>query len=69
MKQPCELHCPDRSPECHGKCEKWLEYEKERNKAYIERNKEKEINRTLYEIERKRKEDIALGRMHARKRK
>lgn len=26
MKQPCAKDCPDRSPECHSVCEKYLAY-------------------------------------------
>ena len=26
MKQPCVKDCPNRSPTCHGDCEKYLEY-------------------------------------------
>lgn len=26
MKQPCVKECPNRSPTCHGDCEKYLEY-------------------------------------------
>lgn len=36
-KQPCLKECPDRSPECHSKCEKWLIYEKALHEFYKER--------------------------------
>lgn len=65
-KVPC-YKCPDRKAECHSKCEKWLEYEKVRNAEYVEANKRKELARTLYEIERDRKADIATGRMSQRR--
>ena len=32
MKSPCEKNCPDRSPTCHGECEKYLEYYAHRRK-------------------------------------
>ena len=47
MKQPCLRDCPDRWAECHATCEKWLEYEAERNKQYEERA---EIVRQAYEV-------------------
>lgn len=69
MKQPCQINCPDRNAECHGKCEKWLVYEKARNEEYERKGKEKEKDRVLYEMERDRKRDIALGRMKNRRNK
>ncbi len=69
MKQPCQIKCPDRNAECHAKCEKWLEYERARNEEYERKGKEKEKDRVLYEIERDRKRDIALGRMKKRRNK
>lgn len=67
VKMPCKRDCPDRKAECHAKCEKWLEYEKARNAEYERVAKIKELNRTLYEIERDRKADIATGRMRQRR--
>lgn len=39
MKPPCGKYCPDRTADCHSTCEKWQEYERERNKDYEERYK------------------------------
>lgn len=69
MKQPCDKHCPDRSAECHSTCERWLQYEAERNKQYDENKRISETLTILYEIERKRKADIATGRMRHRRSK
>lgn len=69
MKQPCQINCPNRTAECHGKCEKWLVYEKVRNEEYERIGKEKEQDRVLYELERDRKRDVALGRMKNRRNK
>lgn len=69
MKQPCDKNCPDRSAECHSRCEKWLEYEKARNEEYARRAEEKQKEGILYQIERDRKRDIALGRMRKRRSK
>lgn len=69
MKQPCQKNCPNRNAECHTKCEKWLAYEKARNEEYERKGKEKEQDRVLYELERDRKRDIALGRMKKRRNK
>lgn len=69
MKQPCQINCPNRNAECHAKCEKWLEYEKARNEEYERKGKEKEKDRVLFELERDRKRDIALGRMKKRRNK
>lgn len=67
MKHPCDLHCPDRSAECHAHCEKWLEYEKARNEEYKERNRAKELACIAYQIERDRKHDVATGKTSRRK--
>lgn len=32
--QPCKPNCPDRSGICHSICQKWKEYEKQRNENY-----------------------------------
>ena len=69
MKQPCDKKCPDRSAECHSRCGKWLEYEKARNEEYARRAEEKHNEGVLYQIERDRKRDIALGRMKRRRNK
>ncbi len=42
LKQPCSPNCENRSAICHSICEKWLVYEKDRNKAYEERMERKE---------------------------
>ena len=68
MKPPCK-NCPDRNAECHAICEKWLIYEKARNEAYIEKNKEIELMRILNSIDRDRKRNIVTGKMNKRKRK
>ena len=34
MKQPCDRGCPNRSATCHGTCEAYLAFEKERNASY-----------------------------------
>ena len=34
MKQPCSYDCPNRSATCHGSCEAYLAFEKERNASY-----------------------------------
>lgn len=65
-KVPC-FKCPDRTAECHSVCEKWLAYEAERNAEYERVGKEKELAYALAEIERRRKADIATGRMRHRK--
>lgn len=36
---PC-YECPDRAPHCHGSCDKYQEYLKERHELYIRRAKE-----------------------------
>ena len=69
MKPPCTEYCPNRKAECHSKCEKWLEYEKARNEEYKRRGKEKELCRVLYEMERDRKRDIALGKLTSKRSK
>ena len=48
---------------------KWLEYEKARNEEYKRRGKEKELYRVLYEMERDRKRDIALGKLTSKRSK
>ena len=34
MKQPCDRDCPNRSATCHGTCEAYLAFERERNASY-----------------------------------
>lgn len=36
---PCERSCPDRTPECHGKCEKYGKWREKRDKMLDEKNK------------------------------
>lgn len=43
MKSPCDKDCSDRSPTCHGKCVKYLEF-------YNERQKENEARHTYNSI-------------------
>ena len=42
VKQPCEKDCPERSPECHGKCERYKAFQAERMRQY-ELNAQKAI--------------------------
>jgi hypothetical protein len=44
MKNPCEKNCPNRSPTCHGKCEKYQLFFKERIKENEERHRINSIN-------------------------
>lgn len=39
-KAPC-LNCPDRSPTCHGECEKYKQFKAEREVENAERYKER----------------------------
>lgn len=44
MKNPCVKECPDRSPTCHGECEKYAAYaawceEKRQERAAYARSK------------------------------
>lgn len=43
MKTPCNGHCPDRSPTCHHKCEKYLAFCEKRRKENEERRKAKRL--------------------------
>lgn len=66
MKPPCRKDCPDRSPECHGKCKKNLLYESWKREEY----KRREIlsnaavpSETFDRIDRKnRKREARRGR-------
>ena len=49
-KNPC-YQCPDRSAECHAKCERWAEYEAKRNERYAMQKKQREFNEMMGEIE------------------
>lgn len=69
MKQPCKIDCPERSAECHARCERWLEYERARGEEYARRRREKEKEGLLDSLERDRKRDIALGRLRKRRNK
>ena len=69
MNHPCRQDCPDRNAECHAICEKWKAYETERNREYERVKEEREKSQALYQIERDRKRDIALGKMRRRRNK
>ena len=42
LRAPCK-DCPDRHPECHGRCEKYLAFRAERDKYNEARRIEKQI--------------------------
>ena len=44
-KQICERDCPDRSPSCHGTCEKYLQFHEDRKAQNEAKLKEKTIDR------------------------
>jgi hypothetical protein len=37
MENPCKKDCPRRSPTCHGKCEKYLDFSRERQAENVAR--------------------------------
>lgn len=41
---PCKKDCPNRSPSCHGQCDAYIAYEKERNAIYEQRAKQRETD-------------------------
>ena len=40
---PCERGCPERHAECHGKCEKYLEWRKKKD-AYLEEKERRQAS-------------------------
>ena len=50
---PCERACPDRTPECHGKCEKYLEWREKRDEMLDEKNK-RQIEKDIMSEAKKR---------------
>lgn len=66
-KQPCPKECPDRSPECRGKCEKWLTYEKALHEFYKERVEAYNQAYILNEIERDRYLKLKTGRVRKKR--
>ena len=67
VKQPCDMHYPERSAECHAICEKWKAYEQARNAEYERVAQVKKQVYDLNEIEKKRKRDLATGKMRTRR--
>lgn len=47
-KSPCSPNCDGRSGICHSICEKWKEYEKERNAFYEDTLNRKESAKRTY---------------------
>ena len=45
IKSVCKPDCPDRSWDCHGKCEKYKAYRAECDKAMEKRYQEKQFER------------------------
>lgn len=35
---PCKRACPERTPECHGQCERYTEWRKKRDASLVEKN-------------------------------
>ena len=35
---PCERNCPERTPECHGGCERYAKWRKKKDAEIAERN-------------------------------
>ena len=48
VKPTCGKDCPDRSWDCHGKCEKYKAYRAECDNALNKRFREKEGERDMY---------------------
>lgn len=55
MENPCRKDCPDRSPVCHGKCDKYLAFSKERQ---AENEARYNFNQIMYENEIRRREKM-----------
>ena len=47
LKGPCK-DCPDRTPGCHGKCEKYLDYRARLDAMKEEERKRKRLEYDLY---------------------
>lgn len=67
MKQPCAKDCPDRSGDCHAKCDRWAVWERERNKGYAIASQRKQLESDMREVERRRKRNLATGKMFRKK--
>ena len=52
---PCFPDCPERSSECHGKCEKYLAYRAKKDRQLEEREKR---NKATPDLPRKMKKHI-----------
>ena len=66
LKAPCARDCPDRGPECHSICEKYLEYERLKKEEYEQHLKEIKPIWEMNEIEadRVQKYQKMRGRKH-----
>ena len=50
---PCKRACPDRTPECHGKCGKYLEWRERQDRKLDEKNK-RQIEKDIMSDAKKR---------------
>ena len=57
MKGPCK-NCPDRYPGCHGKCDKYIEYDKYNKEVQKKRMEHKQLNDVLYSLNHTRYTDL-----------
>lgn len=51
MKAPC-MNCPDRSPGCHGRCERYKAFRGEKDKEYILRHEQYVLDIPTADLER-----------------
>lgn len=49
VKPVCKRDCPDRSYDCHGKCEKYKTFREQCDEAMIERFKKAQLTREVNE--------------------
>lgn len=54
---PC-MGCTDRHAECHGKCEKYLSFRKERDEDLLKRQKHRELNDAIIQLNYQTHESI-----------
>lgn len=53
IERPCRPDCPDRNAYCHGKCEKYLAFERQNHARLKEKQKQVEIDSVLLDGRRR----------------
>lgn len=59
VNNPCRRDCPERSPKCHGACERYAEYSRNRNAINSEKYKQKQTMAYIVEAVHRNKKNVS----------